>query len=92
VIDSYSYALQMADALNNLGEHTFRDGKVVAKISGFSCKSSSLTIDYVDATYDNIPIQIDTPLHIVDLVHDSDPLTAAHDAVAGIVRVFAGDS
>jgi hypothetical protein len=79
-------AEELEIAMTNLGEHTFRNGLVVARIGGFSSDGNKFTIDSVFATYDNIIVELDCPIHWVGVEFDSEPVLIAHQLVSDLVR------
>jgi hypothetical protein len=77
----------MRDALNALGEHTFRHGAVVATLSGVEATDEMLTVNTVSsATYYDQPVVLDLPMHFVDFPHNGDPLGTAYTIIADAIR------
>ena len=64
--------IQSNIALNNLGRHTFRDGKLLATIDGFSLFDDMLIIEYVDCFWDDEKIEISLPLNFIGYNRDGE--------------------
>ena len=81
-------AEQMAEALNQIGPHIFRDGKVLAYIDNFSANNELLMIGTISALYDDIPVNIDLPIGWAgyELVGDQTPLQLAYDLISNKIR------
>jgi len=81
-------AEQMAAVLNEIGPHTFRDGKVLAYIDNFYANGELLMIETISASYDDIPVNIDLPVGWAgyDLVGTQTPLQLAYDLIASKIR------
>jgi hypothetical protein len=86
---SESYSFAMAEAMNKLGEHTFRIGKVLATVSGFSSEKNCFTVNNISASYDGVPITLDVPLNWVNFNSNDDPTDSAHELIADTVRTMA---
>ena len=67
--------IDIVNSLNDIGMHTYRDGKLLATIGGFNVFGEKLTIDYIEASWDGEPTSFDLPYHFVGYVHDGDPLS-----------------
>ena len=85
---SETYAAKMAAALNELGQHTFRDGKVVATVDGFYSQGNCFVVENVSATYDDVPVILDTPLNWINFDSSDDPVYAAHSLIADLIRLM----
>lgn len=83
-------AEQIAEALNIIGPHTFRDGKVLASIENFNANNEMLSIDITTASYDNINIPIESTIHWSNyqLLEDN-PVTFAYKLIGSRVRELA---
>jgi hypothetical protein len=81
-------AEQMVAALNEIGPHTFRDGKVVAYIDNFYANGELLMIETISASYDDVPVDIDLPIGWAgyELVGDQTPLQLAYDLISNKIR------
>jgi hypothetical protein len=66
--------IDIVNALNNLGTHTFRDGKLLATIGGFQSSEEKLIIEYINCSWDDEYFHIELPLIFIGYVRDMEPL------------------
>jgi hypothetical protein len=83
-------ALDLSNAMNSIGEHTFRNGLVLARVAGFSSYGDKFTIQSAFATYDNQIIELDCPLNWIGFEFDGDPVQTAHQLISDLIRNLAG--
>ena len=83
-------AEKMAEGLNFIGPHEFRDGKVLAFIDQFSANGDMLSIEYVMASYENIAIEVECPMNWAGykLLEGQDPLELAYMLVSAKIREY----
>jgi hypothetical protein len=79
-------ASDLSNAMNVIGEHTFRNGFVVAKIGGFSSDGDKFTVDSVFASYDGLIVELDCPIHLIGFEVNSDPVEFVHNIIADLIR------
>ena len=79
-------ASDLANAMNSIGEHTFRNGLVLAKIGGFSSDGDKFSIDSIFATYDGAIIELDCPVHLVGFEVNIDPVEFVHNIISDLIR------
>jgi hypothetical protein len=83
-------ASDLSNAMDAIGEHTFRNGLVLARVGGFSSDGDKFTVNSAFATYDNQIVELDCPLNWVGFEFDGDPTQTAHQLISDLVRHLAG--
>jgi hypothetical protein len=88
--DNAQQVYDMAIALQNMGSHYFRNGKILAFVGDVSSNADMLIIGILNVEYDGIPVEIDLPLILIGYTYDTDPLSGAYDSIANFIRNFVG--
>jgi len=90
-LEKSDHAKDMYQALEEMGTHAFRHGKVLMVISNFAYVGEQFTIFNAMAWYDGNIVELDLPLHFVGFEHDGiDPLSSAYDYLSNFIRFSAG--
>jgi hypothetical protein len=86
MIDLDQHSQDIYDSLVQVGDHTFRYGKVLMSIGSYEWNERTFAIHSVSASYDGDKIDLPDSLYYVNVVIDQDPLTTAYKVLSDTVR------